>query len=856
LCGAFADDYFDLTTAHLLERATDCHRTGDLPEARRLYGQVLEDSPAHALALFRFGLLELQDGRPQASFLLINRAIDLAPGEARYQFGLGQTLAALRRWKDASAAYRRFLRADPRSPDAHFALGSALQSLGDYGDAIGAYQAAVQFRPEFADALNNLGNCHQLLGELPQAEAAYRRAMALRPSYAGAMSNLGTILQTTGRIDEAIELLRGAAKLEPGVVLHAVNLGAALCKKRDFAGAELVLRPALDRDANNAESAYNLGNALHGLGRLRDALNNLGNIYKELGEFGPAMAAYEAAIRAQPDSAVALNNLGCLLRTLGRLEEAEVILLRGLNLDARHPTLLNNFGNVLKDCGALDEAIDCYHKAVAIDPNDAESHSNLAYALSFQATDGQAILEECMRWNERHAAPLASSESVNCRGMGASPMAFSADNTARAGRPCHIKAIIARHSVESRLRIGYVSPDFRDHCQSLFTIPLLSHHDHTAFEIFCYASVERPDEYTRRIAGYADVWRDVRALDDAALCDQIRADQIDILVDLTMHMTHGRPLVFARKPAPIQVAWLAYPGTTGITAMDYRFSDPRLDPPGFETHYSERTIRLPDSFWCYDPLIDQPQVNALPALTRGCLTLGCLNNPCKLSDHTLQLWGAVMRRLPDARLLLMAPPGPNRRHLQRRLTAQGIASERVNLVPFRPRADYLRTYHDIDLGLDTFPYNGHTTSLDSFWMGVPVVTRVGQTCVGRGGLSQLFQLDLIELAHDTDEAFVDAAVALANNLSRLAELRQQLRARLTCSPLMDAKRFARNIEAAYRGIVQDRFATSARQAGAVLAHKPFCDGSHQDLPVTPATSTHARPAFTRRDEAHPPVTRA
>ena len=296
---------------------------------------------------------------------------------------------------------------------------------------------------------------------------------------------------------------------------------------------------------------------------------------------------------------------------------------------------------------------------------------------------------------------------------------------------------------DRRLRIGYVSPDFRDHCQSLFTIPLLSQHNHTAFEIFCYSSVERPDAYTRRIAGYADNWREVRRLDDAALCDLIRADRIDILVDLTMHMANGRPLAFARRPAPVQIAWLAYPGTTGLGAMDYRLSDPRLDPPGSEHHYSERTIRLPDSFWCYDPLTDHPEVNELPAAA-GLPDARLPQQPLQIDRPYAPPLGGGPAHFPMA-LLLMAAPGPHRQRVRQRFAAATIAAERIDFVPYRPRPDYLCTYHDIDLGLDTFPYNGHTTSLDSFWMGVPVVTRVGQTCVGRGGLSQLFHLDLLEL---------------------------------------------------------------------------------------------------------------
>jgi protein O-GlcNAc transferase len=233
--------------------------------------------------------------------------------------------------------------------------------------------------------------------------------------------------------------------------------------------------------------------------------------------------------------------------------------------------------------------------------------------------------------------------------------------------------------------------------------------------------------------------------------------------------------------------------------MDYRLTDARLDPPGFDSHYSERSIRLPDSFWCYDLLTDEPQVNALPALERGHVTFGCLNNPCKLTDATLQMWGEVMLAVPDSRLLLLAPQGPRERLLQR-LGARGIASGRVDFVPYQKRAEYLRSYHDIDIGLDTFPYNGHTTSLDSLWMGVPTVTRVGETCVGRGGLSQLFQLELLALAAESDSGFVAAAAALAGDLGRLADLRRNLRSRLEKSPLMDAARFAHGMETVYRGL--------------------------------------------------------
>jgi protein O-GlcNAc transferase len=266
-----------------------------------------------------------------------------------------------------------------------------------------------------------------------------------------------------------------------------------------------------------------------------------------------------------------------------------------------------------------------------------------------------------------------------------------------------------------------------------------------------------------------------------------------------MHMSSGRPLLFARKPAPVQVAWLAYPGTTGLSAMDYRLTDPYLDPPGDgDLNFSEQSIRLPYSFWCYDPLTDQPDVNALPALSNGPITFGCLNNFCKVTEPTLQMWSRAMLAVPDSRLILLAAPGRHRQRVLDRLAELGIDAARVEFVGYQKRAEYLKVYHRIDIGLDTVPYNGHTTSLDSFWMGVPVVTRIGRTVVGRAGWSQLSNLGLANLAAGSDDDFTRIVAELSRDLPRLAELRRGLRERLRQSPLCDASSFARHIESAYR----------------------------------------------------------
>jgi predicted O-linked N-acetylglucosamine transferase (SPINDLY family) len=306
---------------------------------------------------------------------------------------------------------------------------------------------------------------------------------------------------------------------------------------------------------------------------------------------------------------------------------------------------------------------------------------------------------------------------------------------------------------------------------------------------------------TQRLRGYADVWRSTVGLSDQDLADLVRSDQIDVLVDLEMHVANNRLLMFARKPAPVQVAWLGYPGTTGLATMDYRLTDPYLDPPGlFDEFYSEESLRLPETFWCYDPLTEQPEVNSLPALERGLVTFGCLNNFCKVNEGCLALWAEVLREVPRSRLLLQAPQGKGRANVLATLRQHGISDRRIEFVDKAARKQYLALYHRIDFGLDPLPYNGHTTSLDAFWMGVPTLTITGKTVVGRAGWSQLCNLGLQELAAQTPEEFVALAARVANDLSRLQELRQTMRERMHQSPLMDGSRFAQNVEQAYRRI--------------------------------------------------------
>jgi predicted O-linked N-acetylglucosamine transferase (SPINDLY family) len=637
--------------------------------------------------------------------------------------------------------------------------GLAYLHQGKLNEAAGRFREALRLQPNFPDAHYHLGYALFRLGKLDGAIAAYRQATRLRPDFVEALNNLSIALRHQTRAAEAEPVCREAVRLRPNSPEVHINLGMALLDLGRSEEALASLRHARDLQPESAQAHNHLGIALRRLVRPEEAVVSL-----------------REALRLQPDFVDALNSLGISLYKLGLLEEATERLAHALSLKPDHVEARLNLGNVLRDQGRLDDALAAYRTALGLRPEAADIHSTLVFSLHYHpGYDAPAILAEARRWNGRHAEPLRASIQ---------PHANSADP-------------------ERRLRVGYVSLDFCNHVNAFFMISLLANHDHRQCEVYCYAHVVRPDGVTDRFRGCADVWRNTVGLSDAQLAELVRRDQIDILVDLGMHTGGSRLLAFARKPAPVQVSWVAYPGTTGLSAIDYRLTDPYLDPPGLlDACYAEESIRLADTFWCYDPLTEPVPIGPLPALQSGHVTFGCLNNFCKINDGVLSLWAQVLGAVPGSRLLLLAPRGHAREWALAGLQQGGVAPERVEFADKEPRRQYLELYHQIDLSLDPFPYNGHTTSLDGFWMGVPIVTLVGRTVVGRAGWSQLCNLGLQELAAQTPEAYVALVTQLAGDLPRLQELRGTLRERTERSPLMDGPRFARQVEQAYRQMWQ------------------------------------------------------
>jgi predicted O-linked N-acetylglucosamine transferase (SPINDLY family) len=662
------------------------------------------------------------------------------------------------RKKEASAVYEAILDIDPKHANALYLRSLILTEDGDKQTAIQYLERAIEHEPTNPAFRSNLGLLYRGAGRLDDAAAQLIKAVALNPNLAETSFNLALVLEDKAELDAAVDSLERAAKLKPDVLKFQLQLGRLLARRGKLERAASHYRCALQLDRDCREAVFALARALRMLGRFDEA----------------ETICRDAELRWPEDTEAGLN-LATIWMERGRVDDAMTAYRRILE-GRPEPTAESNLGKALADAGQVEEGVARLKRAVELDPDDEVTHGMLVYELPFHPQLGaKDILAEARAWSRRHADPLAN-EAFRHH-----------DNDPRPDR---------------RIRVGYVSPDFREHCQAFFTLGLLGAHDRREVEVICYGSVPESDrdKLTERIRARSDLWRDVAGLDDRSLARLIHEDRVDICVDLTMHMRGGRLKMFARKPAPLQLCWLAYPGTTGLSTMDYRITDPFLDPPGEAEPYVERSIRLPDTFWCYDPLTDEPGISPLPALGANHVTFGAFNHFSKTNAAVFELWSRVLAAVPRSQIVLLAPEGESRHRVLDAFGRAGIDSNRVRFVSRAPRHEYLEWYRHVDVCLDTFPYNGHTSSLDSFWMGVPVVTLVGSTVVGRAGLCQARNLDLPELVCTTPDDFVARTVGLTADLPALARLRAGLRERMSRSPLMDFKRFARNLESAYRTI--------------------------------------------------------
>ena len=596
--------------------------------------------------------------------------------------------------------------------------------------------------------------------------------------------------------------LPSAAGAAPTQVSLAKALAAAQQHhaKSEFEDAKIIYQLILDTQPDHADAMFYIGAAMHqagdtaqGVEQMKRAaqLNprslaynyNLGLVYEAIGDMPAAIACYRQVI-ANDRGGQWHCTLAKQLTDAGQLDDAIEFAREALTLLAPHARGIahNQLANALTLKGELTEAIANFQIAISLEVENAMMNSNYVFALNYGGQpDLTAIFQEHKKFGDKFES-FVPRMYVNPLQVKASASAFT--NSKR------------------RLRIGYVSPDFNDHAVGKFIEPVLAAHDTNKFEVFCYYNNSRVDDATKRMQTAVAHWRMTSTISDDELARMIQADAIDILVDLSGHTGLNRLLVFARKPAPIQVTWIGYPNTTGLSTMDYRITDAFADPIGAtEALHTEKLVRMPECFSCFKPPSNAPHVSALPAVARGTITFGSFNNFAKITPEVMRVWIAILARVPGSRLVLKNWCLDNDRMKTFMLDAfvrYGATPGQVELWnPNTSNVDHLNCYNSIDIGLDPFPYNGTTTTCDALWMGVPVITLAGVSHVGRVGVSQMSNLGLQELiAHDTDH-YVDIAVALANDVPRLAALRGAMRVRMSASPLMDAPRLTKNLEAAY-----------------------------------------------------------
>lgn len=663
------------------------------------------------------------------------------------------------RLAEAEGLYRQVLAQQPANADALHLLGLVAKRAGRLDLAADLIRRAITIMPTAAAFPANLGAVYIELGRLDLALAAYSRAIQLKPDWADAHHGLANVLRGQGNLDAAIDAYNRAIQYKPDFVEAYNNLGDTLRVKGRLDEAILACRRAIQLRPTFALPYSNMGIALN-----------------DERKFEEAEAAFKTAVQLDPGFAAAHCNLANVLLELVKPDAAMDAYATAIRLQGDFVEAHNNLAGVLRDNGLLDEALACYDRAMALKPDNALYHGNRIGTLHYHPGFGAAAIYEAhCDWSRRHAEPLK-----------------------RFIQPHHNS-----RQPDRRLKIGYVSPDLRMHPVGRYLLPLLQCHDRTAVEVFCYSGVRAGDLITDHLRRRTDVWRDIFDLADDQVVALVRRDQIDILVDLAGHTGQSRLPVFARKPAPVQVTYLGYPNTTGMTTMDYRITDSHADPPGMtEAFQTERLVRLPETFLCY-VTADEPVVAAeAPALRRGHVTFGSFNTAAKINASIVALWAQILQRVPGAKLLIKCQAMAcqrSRKNLLDLFAARRIGPDRLELRSHvASHGAHLQMYDQVDIALDTYPYHGTTTTCEALWMGVAVVSLAGSSHVSRVGASILSNAGMGEWVAHSSEQYVEIAVKSAGDLARLSDLRTHLRQRMRQSPLMDAPRFTRNMEAAYR----------------------------------------------------------
>ncbi len=808
----------------LLQQGLIHHQAGRLAEAEGIYRQVLAIAPEHPSANNFLGVLASQVGRHDVAAELFKKAIQAQAKIPEFHNNLGLALLSLSQREDAAASFRRAIHLNPKFPEAYNNLGTALQELKQPEGACKSFETALKLKPDYAEATFNVGNVHlgerhydqaaryfelaislrpgyakahcglgsarQRLNQQEAAEKSFRKAIELQPGFADAHTNLAAFLRETGRLAEAEQAYLQALLANPYQAEAHNGLGELYQLQGKMEQAEAAFLKAIELKADYPEAHNNLGVLLAERGRLEEALesyrkalairpdfvfamNNMGIIYADMGRLSEAMDCYRLALAQDPDFAMAYSNLGNSCRELGQIDEARACYEQALALNPDEDVTLSNLGNVLMVEGKLHEAKVAYQRALTLNPANAVAHSNLIFLMDFDAgTDVATQQGERRKWNALNAVPLRETWRPH-------------DND---------------RDPERVLRIGYVSADFRMHSAAYAFEPMLCRYEREKFEVYCYSNSARSDQVTEKFRNCVTGWRNIFGKSDQEAAGLIRADRIDILVDLSAHSAGNRLLMFARKPAPVQVSGWGHANGTGMEAMDYLFSDPVSIPDGERHFFAEKIAYLPCQI-AYACPEDAPPVSGLPMSSKGHVTFGCFSRLVKITDASLSLWAELLHSLPNARLVIKSKELSDaalREIFIARMERFSIDGKRVILLGKTTWYDHMAAYAQVDVALDPFPHGGGIGSFEALWMGVPVITLRGNSLPGRLTAAIETSVGLDDWVSESPTQYLELAVQKVAEPEVLAALRTGLRKRLALSPAGAPGLIMMQVEWAYR----------------------------------------------------------
>ena len=653
--------------------------------------------------------------------------------------------------------FRKVIELNPDHPHAYNNLGATLVDLEEYEEAKKVIGEAIHLQPDYAEAYNNLGNVHKELEEYDQAIAQYEKAIELNPRYYEAYNNLGVALGKNEQYEEAAEVLKNTIHMKPEFAEAYNTLGAILTDWEKYEEAKQALLEAISIAPDNAK-----------------AYNNLGNAYERLDEYDQAIVQYEKAVELNPQYYQAYNNLGAALSNIEKYEEAQKVLKQAIQINSKFAESYHNMGLIFRLTGNYDEAIKHQRMAVSLKPEDENNFQVLLFSLNYSPDmSAEEIYDYYRQYDQKFGLPLKSKW----------------------------KPFAQTKAPKNKLRIGYVSPDFKEHSMRNFLEPVLTHHNHDKFEIYAFAELKKEDQITQKYKSYADHWIRTDKMSDEEMAQKIRDVQIDILIDLAGHTKGNRLGVFALKPAPVSLSWwIGYGYTTGLSAIDYFLTDNVLAPEGSEHLFAEQLCRLNQYSVCYQKKIGMGSINPLPALTNGFITFGTLTRVIRINDKVIKAWSQILNQVKGSKLIINSKSFNNSmtiNEFKQKFQEYGISSDRLDIYYQSPPWDTMRK---IDIALDCFPHNSGTTLNEHLYMGNPFITMAGRPSVGRIGASILDTLGHPEWIATSEEAYIDKAIALASDTKKLAKIRGSLRAEIEASPIMDTRGFVEGLEKIYQGM--------------------------------------------------------